>query len=79
MLKHENEYFESSDLSLVAALCCFGAVIDSVDRSSPRAIFSIQHEKALNALVEAFFAHTLQVDPLTYFNCLKEAKSRLYG
>lgn len=77
--EHENESLESSDLSLVAALCCFGAVIESVDRSAPRAIFFIRQEKGLDELVQEFHAHSLQVEPLTYFNALKQAKSRLYG
>ena len=77
---HENDYFDSSDLSLVAALRCFGARIETVDRSNPsRAIFHIPREKGLDQLVEAFWAHELKVDPLVYFNALKEAKSRLYG
>ncbi len=76
---NENELFETSDLSLVAALCCFGAKIDAVERNSgPRATFYLRHEKGLDALVQAFWAHTLQVEPLEYFNALKEAKSRLY-
>lgn len=79
MMTNENESFESSDLSLVAALCCFGAVIESVDRSAPRAVFFIRREKGLDQLVQAFFSHSLTIDPLTYFNALKEAKSRLYG
>lgn len=76
---NENDLFQSSDLSLVAALCCFGAVIESVDRSAPRAVFSLRREKGVDALVEAFFGHALQVEPLSYFNALKEAKTRLYG
>ena len=78
---HEHEYnsFESSDLSLVAALSCFGAVIESVDRSAPRAVFYIRREKGLDQLVQAFHGHVLQVEPLAYFNALKEAKSRLYS
>lgn len=79
MHEHENNSFESSDLSLVAALCCFGAVIESVDRSAPRAVFYIRRENGLGQLVQAFHAHSLQVEPLTYFNALKEAKSRLYS
>ena len=71
--------FQSSDLSMVAALCCFGAVIDSVDRSSSRAVFYIRREKGLDQLVQACYSHSLQVEPLAYFNALKHAKSRLYG
>ena len=78
-IKNDNEYLESSDLSLVAAVCCFGAVIESVDRSAPRAVFYIRHEKGLDQLVQAFHSHSLQVEPLAYFNALKEAKSRLYA
>ena len=73
-----NDYFETSDLSLTAALCCFGAFIESVDRSAPRAVFFIRREKGLGQLVQAFHAHALQVEPLAYFNALKQAKSRLY-
>ena len=79
MHEHENNTFESSDLSLVATLCCFGAVIESVDRSAPRAIFFIRREKGLDQLVQGFHSHSLQVEPLAYFNALKEAKSRLYS
>lgn len=76
----ETEVFQTSDLSLAAALCCFGAKIDAVDHSnSARAVFHFHREKGLDGLVQSFFAHELQVDPLVYFNCLKEAKTRLYS
>lgn len=75
---NENDLFETSDLSLVAALRCFGAVIEGVNRGSARAVFSLRREKGLDQLVQAYWAHSLQVDPLLYFNCLKEAKTRLY-
>ena len=78
-MQDENELFQSSDLSLVAVLCCFGAVIESVDRSAPRAVFYVRREKGLDQLVQAFHSHSLQVEPLAYFNALKEAKSRLYS
>lgn len=76
--KNANEYFESSDLSLVAALCCYGAVIESVDRSKQRAVFYMRREKGMTSLVQAFYEHTLQVEPLSYFQALRESKTRLY-
>ena len=80
MKMSDDIYYETSDLSLVSALCCFGAKIEAVEHNNgPRATFYIRREKGLDGLVEAFFAHTLQVDPLLYFNCLREAKTRLYG
>ena len=78
-MKNENDFIESSDLSLVAALCCFGAIIHDVDRSAPRAIFHIRKDVGLTQLTQAFFTRSLKVEPLEYFNALKHAKSRLYA
>lgn len=77
---NENDFFGTSDLSLAAALLAHGAMIEAVDRGNgPRATFLFRREKGLDALVEGYWAHALQVEPLRYFNALKEAKSRLYG
>ncbi|MDO8569476.1 MAG: hypothetical protein Q7R89_01700 [bacterium] len=77
---NENDYFQSADLSLVAALMSFGYSIETIDRTDgSRAIFLIARDKFLDEKVQAFWAHTLTVDPLAYFNCLKEAKTRLYN
>ena len=78
-IMHENDFFESSDLSLIATLCCFGATIENVDRNSgPRAVFCVRRERGLDQLVQAFYARELKVDPLDYFNALKQCKTRLY-
>lgn len=77
---NENELFQTSDLSLAATLSCFGAKIEAVDHgNASRAVFHFKREKGLDGLVQGFWAHELQVDPLVYFNCLKEAKTRLYS
>ncbi len=77
---NENDLHQTSDLSFVATALCFGARIEAVERNNgPRATFYLRREKGLDGLVEAFYGHSLQVDPLLYFNCLKEAKTRLYG
>ena len=76
----EDRYFQSADLSLVAALMSFGYSIEVIDRTGGnRAVFYIDRDKFLDDKVQAFWAHTLTVDPLAYFNCLKEAKTRLYN
>jgi hypothetical protein len=74
----ENEY-QTSDLSLVAALCTLGAKIDFVEHSSPRSIFHIEHLDGLDRLVTDFYSRDLLVEPLAYFNALRDAKTRLYG
>ena len=77
---YENEYFESSNLSLVGTLCVFGAAIEGVNRNDGhRAIFYIKHEKGLERLVQAFYARELKVEPLAYYNALRDVKSRLYA
>ncbi|KKQ83109.1 MAG: hypothetical protein UT06_C0028G0001, partial [Candidatus Woesebacteria bacterium GW2011_GWA1_38_8] len=46
----QNEYgvFQTSDLSLAAALCCFGAKIEAVDHNNgARAVFHFRREKGL--------------------------------
>lgn len=75
-----NNFFQSSDLSLVSALLSIGYNIDSVDKTNgQRAVFLVARDEFLDNKVQAFWSHALMVDPLTYFNCLKEAKTRLYS
>jgi hypothetical protein len=78
---HENEHYKTSDLPLVAALLTYGAKIDLVERDgSPRALFHVRYRKdALERLIQAFYNRELLVDPVAYFNALKEAKTRLYN
>lgn len=77
---NDNEYFQSSDLALVAVLLSFGYSIGAVGcTNGPRMAFYVLRDQFLDEKVQAFWAHTLTVDPLVYFNCLKEAKTRLYN
>jgi hypothetical protein len=80
-MKHinERELFETSDISLANTICCFGGKIEAINKTNPsRAIFIFKRSKKLDALIQGFWTHTLQVDPLNYFNNLKEIKTRLY-
>ena len=79
-MQNEYDYFSTSDLSLTAALCCFGAKIEAVDHSNgARAVFHFRREKGLDGLIQGFWAGELQVEPLAYFNSLKGVKTRLYS
>lgn len=76
---NENEFFETTDISLATTIYYFGAKIESIERADPsRAVFIFPRNKELDALIQGFWSHSLQVDPLTYFNALKEVKTRLY-
>ncbi|MEI6190763.1 MAG: DUF5659 domain-containing protein [bacterium] len=75
----ENDFFESSDLSLVSCLYYFGCKIEAINKNNPsRAVFILKRDKGLDEVIQGFWSHSLQVDPLTYFNSLKEVKTRLY-
>ena len=76
----EGDYFESADLSLVAALCCHGFRVETIQKKTygNRSVFLLLREKGLDDCVQAFWAHSLQVDPLSYFSILRELKTRLY-
>lgn len=77
---NENKYFESSDLSLITTLASIGYNVEAIDRNNgSRATFLIPRDKFLDEKIQAFWSHSITVDPLIYFNCLKELKTRLYN
>ncbi|MBU0686773.1 MAG: hypothetical protein KKB81_02815 [Candidatus Margulisbacteria bacterium] len=79
-LLHEKDYFKTSDISLCSALCCFGYQIETIDRSNPsKAIFSIKRDEQLDDLIKLYFAHQANVEPISFFNFLKEIKTRIYN
>lgn len=79
-LLQENDYFKSSDMALCSALCCFGYQIETIDRQNQsKAVFLIKKDEKIDAVIQAFFTHQLTVEPLVYFNFLKEIKTRIYN
>ena len=75
----QNDYFETSDLPLCTTLCCFGYEIDSISKQERKATFLIIKDERLESLVKKYWTHQLQVEPMSFFNFLKEIKSRIYN
>jgi len=76
----EKDYFKTSDISLCSALCCYGYQIEAVDRQNKsKAIFLIKRDENLDGLIQLYFTHQLKVEPLSFFNFLKEIKTRIYN
>ena len=76
---NENDYYKTTDIALATTLYCYGLKLDAIDKTNPsRATFIFERDSGLDDLVQAFWAHTLKVDPLLYFNELKQIKTRLY-
>lgn len=75
----ENDFFKSSDLSLIATLQLYDYQIEAMDRSnSDKIVFSIQRNEELDRLIQAFWSRGLSVEPLAYFESLKNIKARIY-
>jgi len=76
----EKDFYRSSDISLCAALCCYSYQIEAIDRqNSSKAIFLIKRDERLDDLIQLYFTHQLKVEPLSFFNFLKEIKTRIYN
>lgn len=75
----EKDFFKSSDLSLVATLQLYGCQIEAMDRSkAEKIVFIIKRDDELDNLIQAFWSRGLSVEPLAYFESLKNIKSRIY-
>lgn len=80
MVFNEDEYFESADLALVAALVEHEFTPVRLDRSnSRRVLFLFGDTEALQDAVTDYWLDKLTVNPKTYFDTLKHLKSRIYA
>lgn len=76
----EQDYFKSSDICLCTTLCCYGYQVEKIDRQNPsKAIFLIKKDEQLDGLIQSYFTHQLKVEPLSFFNFLKEIKTRIFN
>lgn len=73
-----SDLFLTSDLSLSSALLCKGFTLESVKKLQPKSQFLFYKSEKLDETIKDFWAGKLAVEPKSYFNCLKEIKSRLY-
>jgi hypothetical protein len=78
-LLFEPNYFNSSDFCLCTTLCCYGYQIEAIDKQNPsKAVFVIKRDNRLDGLIQSYFTHQLTVEPLSFFNFIKELKTRIY-
>lgn len=76
----EKDFFKSSDITLCSTLCCYGYQIETIDKQNPsKAVFLIKKDEQLDNLIQLYFTHQLKVEPLSFFNFLKEIKTRIYN
>lgn len=76
----ETDYYKTTDIALVSALSCYEYQIEAIDKQNPsKAIFLIKRDNLLDNLIQQYFTHQLRVDPASFFNFLKEIKTRIYN
>ncbi|OGD81476.1 hypothetical protein A2572_02500 [Candidatus Collierbacteria bacterium RIFOXYD1_FULL_40_9] len=74
-----DEYYETSDLSLATALSLFQRV-EKVDNTNPmRVIFCFKKSPELMVSVSSYWSGEVRVDPLAFFNQMKAIKTRIYS
>lgn len=78
---NDSEIYKTSDLSLASALLTLGYQIQEIEKNSitSRATFLIKRDSELDGLIQLYFTGQLKVEPLNYFNNLKNLKTRLYS
>jgi len=72
------DYYETSDLALATALQVEIEPIWKINKEKKKAVFIFRKTKALEEAIDKYWRKELKVSPLTYFNELKNIKSRLY-
>lgn len=76
----EIDFYKTTDIALVSALSCHGFQIETIDKQNPsKVIFLIKRSEQLDDMIKSYFTHQLQVEPLMFFNFLKEIKTRIYN
>lgn len=76
----QDDYYKNSDMALCATLCCYGYQVEAIDyQNRSKAVFLITRDENLDGLVQQYFTHQLRVEPLSFFNFIKELKTRLYN
>lgn len=73
-----DDYYESSDLSLVTTLSLHFP-LEAIDRRNPqKAVFLFKRSDQLEKLIDSYWRGTLRINPQEYFSALKNMKARLY-
>ena len=77
----DNQFYKTADLALVAVLLLFiPDSLEVVDRGNPyRVLFCFGKSPELDSLVKRYWSRELQVEPLTFFNQIKQVKVRIYA
>ncbi|MCX6722672.1 MAG: DUF5659 domain-containing protein [Candidatus Staskawiczbacteria bacterium] len=77
---NSEDHIEISDLALVSALQCLGFSIVAFNhdpKDLPKVKMILKKSKELEEAVKNFFDGSLLVEPKSYWNAIREIKSRI--
>lgn len=83
--KTEDEYYETSDLYLAAALLCHNYQIEQYktkfhpNTRRGKGYFFFKDDGKLQSVIDQFMKHKLLVEPIEYSNAVKEIKNRIFN
>jgi len=78
--RYTNKYFESSDISLAAALITAGYPVSHLDKQEPSKVkFVFSRDDGMDDIIQLYWNNQLKLPLLTFFNNLKMLKNRIYS
>lgn len=77
---HYANNFTTFDLGLAAGLVSAGCPVSHLDKSQPQKVqFMFERKEGLDEVIQLYWANSLQVSALEYFNSIKMLKNRIYS
>ncbi len=74
----ESDHFKTTDMSLVSTLIYLGYQITAIDDHNPSKVhFVIKRDGKTDEVIQSYWNKELSVEPLAFFNCIKEVKTRI--
>ena len=72
-------YYQTSDIAQATVISLFQPLVEIKPQSNNKSLFVFKRCKELEKLIEDYWSGTLKIEPKTYFNQLKQIKTRLYS
>jgi hypothetical protein len=76
-----DEHYITSDMAEISLLLYYNFPIELIDKppNEKRCYFHFKKDEKLKKILVDYLKHELTVEPLKYFNAIREAKTRLHS
>lgn len=76
---NKDKYYQTTDIALATIISLSFPLVRITPQSNSKSLFVFERSKELERLIEDYWSGTLKIEPKTYFNQLKQIKTRLYS